>query len=86
MVYYTLIDFLTEIGGLAVTAYYVLLLFVPRDFLFISDLVNRTQTTLQVKTHLYPRFHNMNDSAGEMLTVAKDIFAKRVRVMPPTFT
>ncbi len=81
--YYTVIDLLAEVGGLALTTYFLLQFFVPSDLLFISEMVDKTQTSLQLKTHLNPRFHNMNDSAGEMLTVAKDIFAKRIRV-PPT--
>jgi hypothetical protein len=62
----------------------VLQFFVPRDLLFITDMINKTQTTLLMKTHLNPRFHNMEDSAGEMLTVAKDIFSKRTRIAPAT--
>lgn len=85
VVYYTIIDLLTEIGGLALTSYFLLQFLVPSDLLFISAMVDRTQTSLQMKAHLYPRFHNMNDSAGEMLTVAKDIFAKRVRVERSSF-
>jgi len=52
--------------------------------LFITDMIDKTQTTLLKKTHLNPRFHNMEDSAGEMLTVAKDIFSKRTRIAPAT--
>ena len=80
--YYTLFDLLADCGGLAISLYFVLRIFIPSEFLFYSDLVEKMQTSLLVKSHLNPRFHNMNDSAAEMLTVAKDIFAKRVRVPP----
>lgn len=84
--YYTIIDLLIDLGGLAAATYFILHFFVPSEFLFISHMVDRTQTSLQKKTHLNPRFHNMNDSAVEMLTVAKDIFAKRTRVAPASIT
>jgi len=49
-----------------------------------TELIQKMQSPIQSKTHLKPRLHNMNDSAAEMLTVAKDTIARRSRIPQAT--
>jgi len=80
--YFTWLDLVAGVGGIALILYAVLSLLVPTDFLLKTTLLRQTQSAVQTYSHLVPKFHTMNDSAGEMLTVAKDMINHRQRAPP----
>ena len=77
--YFTWLDLVAGVGGIALILYFVLSLLVPTDFILKNTLLRQTQSAVQTHSNLMPKFHMMNDSVGEMLTVAKDMIHHRQR-------
>ena len=80
--FFTWLDFAAGIGGVGLVLYAVLSVLVPTDFMFLTTMLDRTQSAVQTNSFLMPKFHVMNDSVNDMIAVAKDIINHKQRAPP----
>ena len=74
--HYNWIDFICSLGGLLFIVYIGLSAFIPTDTLLMDKLARRT-LKVQRKSHLLPKYHILDDSLEEMITVGRDTLLNR---------